>query len=113
MRGVRTHKQVREMMEHAIKFVALAVILLWARDHTLNLAAGTVLQAVAVLCVFPGAILRMICVLAYPDVMTELVKEQPFLGRRIYKFDAYILCVALAALSMLCLLLILSSVSFK
>ena len=110
----RTHRQIREMMENAIKFVALAVILLWARDHTRNLVARAILEVGAGLCFFPGATLRMLCVLAYPDVMAQLIKEYPFLGRKtIHKGEVYRLCVVLGFLGMFGLFSILRSVSFQ
>ena len=102
------------MMENAIKFVALAVILLWARDHTRNLVARAILEVGAGLCFFPGATLRMLCVLAYPDVMAQLIKEYPFLGRKtIHKGEVYRLCVVLGFLGMFGLFSILRSVSFQ
>jgi hypothetical protein len=34
------HKELREMVENAIMFVGLSLLLSWASDHVHNLAAG-------------------------------------------------------------------------
>ena len=72
------HKELREMIENSVKFVCLAILLLWARDHTHNLICRAILEVAAAICVFPGAVLRMLCVLANPAISKQLIKEHPF-----------------------------------
>jgi hypothetical protein len=109
------HKELREMMENAIKFVALAILLLWARDHThYSLEARAIFELSAGICFFPGAILRMVCVLTNPAISRQLIKEHPFLARRtVHKGDVYQLLPVLCFVLMAGLFLLLRLCAFQ
>ena len=114
-----THKQLRELLENIIQFLALFFLLLWASDHVQipapNTAAQTIqtspshpstgtplsnepnlslkkflLRAAAALCLVPGAILRLLCVFTNKTIEEQIKKECPTFSRRLYQsLDLY------------------------
>lgn len=95
----RVHRELREMLENGIKFIALWLLLWWASDHTRNVAASLILKIIGGLCFIPGALLRVICVLTNEENRDQIVKEVPLLDRffgRIYGYRlAVIACILL------------------
>lgn len=80
------HKELREMIENTVKFVALFLLLCWASDKIHNPVAYVLLRVASYLCVFPGALLRMMCIFANEGISEELIKEVPALGRTLYRY---------------------------
>src|SRR5271165_314715 len=48
------HKELREIVENALKFITLSILLLWARGHTHSIGTKGVLEASSLLCIVPG-----------------------------------------------------------
>jgi hypothetical protein len=89
----RVHRELREMLENGIKFVALWVLLLWASDHTRYVVGNVVLKIIGGFCFIPGALLRVICVLTHQEIREQVVKEVPLLDRFFFGVYAYRLVV--------------------
>jgi hypothetical protein len=83
------HKELREMLENAIKFTALAILLVWTRDHITTSWLKVLITVVGTLCLVPGALLRTICVLTNPLIKKQLIKEIPFLGLMVLRWNVY------------------------
>jgi hypothetical protein len=89
------HKKMREAFENAVQFIALAILLMWARAHTSSILAATLVNVCLLLCLLAAG-LRMLCVLATPSVEEALKKERPWLAARtIHKGDVYRLIAGL------------------
>ncbi len=82
----RAHKQLREMVESGIQFLALFLVLCWISDQIHNPVCRGLLKIAAYLCLFPGALLRMLCVFANEAMAKQIIKECPVLGLGIYRF---------------------------
>jgi hypothetical protein len=80
------HKQLREMVENAVQFLALFLVLCWISDYTHNPVSRALLRVSAFLCLFPGALLRALCVFANDKMAMQIIKECPVLGHSIYRF---------------------------
>jgi hypothetical protein len=83
------HKELREVFENAVKFVALAILLIWARSHTQSIHAWALFTLSLILCMV-AATLRLVCILNNPTVEQQLKKERPWLAKRaVHKGDVY------------------------
>ena len=74
------------MIENTVKFVALFLLLCCASDRSHNPVAYVLLRVASLLCVFPGALVRMMCIFANEGISEELIKEVPALGRTLYRY---------------------------
>jgi len=80
------HKALREMVENAVQFLALFLVLCWISDQIHNPASRALLRIPAFLCLFPGALLRVLCVFANEKMAKQIINECPVLGRSIYRY---------------------------
>jgi hypothetical protein len=80
------HRKLREMLENAVKFTALMLLLLWASDHVHDNVPRAILRVAAGLCLVPGAILQAICVLTPQTTAGQIGLECRWLrGKRTYR----------------------------
>src|SRR5271169_73681 len=100
-RQERVHRELRELLENCVKFIALWVLLLWASDHTRNMMGSFILKVSGALCFFPGTLLRMACVMTREDIRAQVVKDVPFLDRILFGFYVYRLAVVACFLVMM------------
>jgi hypothetical protein len=75
------HKALKEMVENAVQFLALFLVLCWISDHIHNPFSQALFRVSAFLCLFPGALLRVLCVFANKKMVKQIIKECPVLGR--------------------------------
>jgi len=80
------HKELREMIEHTVKFMALFVLLCWTSDQIHNPVACALLRLASYLCVISGASLRMMGIFTNEGISEELIKEVPALGRTLCRY---------------------------
>jgi hypothetical protein len=80
------HKELREMIEHTVKFMALFLLLCWTSDQIHNPVACALLRLASYLCVISGASLRMMCIFTNEGISEELIKEVPALGRTLCRY---------------------------
>jgi hypothetical protein len=76
----RVHTALRETLENTLKFLTLSLLLSWAKTHTGPWLPRDLLQVMSILCVIPGALLRMICIFNDPRNIAQIIKELPVLG---------------------------------
>ena len=87
------------MVESGIQFLALFLVLCWISDQIHNPVCRGLLKIAAYLCLFPGALLRMLCVFANEAMAKQIIKECPVLGLGIYRFlNLYRLAVGVVCL---------------
>jgi hypothetical protein len=88
------HKELREMIENTVKFVALLLLLCWASYQTHSPVVRALLRVASYLCIFTNE-----------GISEELIEEVPALGRTLYRYaNVYRLGVIFTILYILYLL---------
>jgi hypothetical protein len=98
------HRQLREMLENTVLFIALLLLLLWASNHVHGNVPRFILRIAAYLCLFPGAVLQAICVFTNQATADQIGHECRWLsGKRVYRLAVTItIAAALLAGTWMC-----------